>query len=35
LILEPFGFTVAFGMLALGTTITLLLYLPVARAFKA
>ncbi len=35
LILEPFGFTVAFGLLALGTTITLLLYLPVARAFKA
>ncbi len=34
LTLEPFGFTTAFGVLALGTTITLLLYLPVARAFK-
>ncbi len=35
LILEPFGFTLAFGILALGTTITLLLYLPVARVFQA
>jgi MFS family permease len=34
-ILEPFGFTVAFGVLALGTSCTLILYLPVARAFKA
>jgi MFS family permease len=32
--LEPFGFTVAFGVLALGTLTTLTLYLPVARAFK-
>jgi MFS family permease len=32
--LNPFGFTIAFGGLALGTFITLLLYLPVARAFK-
>jgi predicted MFS family arabinose efflux permease len=33
--LNPFGFTIAFGVLTLGTFITLLLYLPVARAFKA
>lgn len=35
LILEPFGFTLAFGALTFGTFATLLLYLPVARTFKA
>jgi predicted MFS family arabinose efflux permease len=32
--LEPFGFTVAFGVLTIGTFASLLLYLPVARGFN-